>query len=156
MSHSKPSPALDFDTMVDVVSSILSEFNMGLLIYHLEDDDDPLSLRLAFANRVASEYTHADLSDRIGLTIGEAFPALATSELPEIYAEVAREKHSRNVGAYEYAGDSQVGRGFYAVKAFPMPHNSVGIVFENITVRKRLEEMLKRQQKGESTPGTES
>ena len=143
---SNPRP-VDFDTMVDLVSSILSELNVGFFIYHLEDAGNPLSLRLAYANRVASEYTRADLSGVVGLTIGEAFPALADTELPALYAEVAQTKHPRNIGAFEYEGDGRVGRGYYAVKAFPMPNDCVGIVFENITVRKQLEELVKRQRK---------
>lgn len=145
------SDAVDFDTMVNLVSSILSELNVGLLIYRLEDPRKPDSLRLAYANRVASEYTRADLSGLIGKTIGEAFPALADSELPELYAEVARTRHPRNVGAFAYPGDERVGPGHYAVKAFPMPNDCVGIVFENITVRKQLEDLLKRQRKADET-----
>lgn len=151
MTPRTPSSAVDFDTMVSFVSSVLSELNVGLLIYQLEDAGDPRSLRLAYANRVASEYTRADLGGLVGKTIGEAFPALADSELPALYAEVAQTKHPRNVGAFEYKGDEHVGRGYYSVKAFPMPNDCVGIVFENITVRKQLEELVKRQRK----PGDE-
>lgn len=151
-----PSDAVDFDTMVNLVSSILSELNVGLLIYRLENPNRPDSLRLAYANRVASEYTRADLSGLVGKTIGEAFPALAASELPEIYAEVARTKHPRNVGAFAYQGDGNVGPGHYSVKAFPMPNDCVGIVFENITVRKQLEELVKRQRKGDDSSGKET
>ncbi len=145
MATRTPPPAVDFEAMVNLVSTILADLNVGLLIYRLEDDADPRSLRLAYANRVASEYTQTDLSQLVGLTIGEAFPALADTELPALYAEVARTDHPRNVGAFEYGGDGRVPRGHYSVKAFPMPHRCVGIVFENITVRKKLEELLKKQ-----------
>lgn len=156
MATRPSSDAVDFDTMVNLVSSILSELNVGLLIYRLENPDRPDSLRLAYANRVASEYTRADLSGLIGKTIGEAFPALAASELPEIYAEVARTKHPRNVGAFAYEGDGRVAPGHFSVKAFPMPNDCVGIVFENITVRKQLEEMVKRQRKGDEPAGRDA
>jgi hypothetical protein len=38
-----------------------------------------------------------------------------------------------------------VRQGFYSVKAFPMPRQCVGVVFENITARKQLEELVKKQ-----------
>lgn len=149
MTTGNLSDGLDFDTMVGFVSSVFSELNIGLLIYRLERPGDPSSLRLAYANRVASEYTRADLGDVVGKRIGEAFPALADTELPALYAEVAQTKRARNIGVSEYGGDGKVERGYFSVKAFPMPNDCVGIVFENITTRKQLEEMVKRQRKAE-------
>ena len=131
---------------------MFSELNIGLLIYHLEAPDDPNSLKLLYANQAASEFTGADLSALVGRRILDAFPGLEGSGLPEIYAEVARTRKPYNVGAYEYGGDEQVTQGYYAVKAFPMPSTCAGIVFENITLRKQLEELVKKQRSREKKP----
>jgi len=40
-------------------------------------------------------------------------------------------------------GDDNLERHYYAVKAFPMPNACVGVVFENISLRKKMDEMLK-------------
>lgn len=138
-------PPFDTEAMVSLLSSVLAELNIGLFIYYLEDPETPGSLRLVYANRAASEYTKTDLSGRIGKRIGEAFPGLAGTDLPGLFADVVRKKQPRNIGAFEYEGDAEMGRGHYAVKAFPMPNDCVGIVFENITARKQLEELVKRR-----------
>ncbi|GIV57198.1 MAG: hypothetical protein KatS3mg042_0111 [Rhodothermaceae bacterium] len=142
-----PSPlqSLDLDTMMSFVSTVLAEMNLGLLIYHLEDPEDPLSLRLIYANAKASEYTGSDLAPLTGLTIAEAFPPLAATDLPDIYADVARGGHSRNLGTFEYPGDGRIEHSYYAVRAFPMPAHCVGIVFENITLRKQLEALIRKE-----------
>ncbi|MBT8402083.1 MAG: PAS domain-containing protein [Rhodothermia bacterium] len=127
------------------VSAILAEVNIGLLIYHLEDITDFQSLRLLYTNKAASEFTGADLSALEGKRILDAFPGLAEGELPEAYADVVRNKRSIELGTTEYGGDDRVEPGFYSVKAFPMPSQCVGIIFENITVRKKVEELVKKE-----------
>jgi len=144
METTKSFDLSDIPTMMNLVSSIFSELNIGLVIYHLEDPKNPRRLKLVYANKVASQYTGTDLYQLVGKYITEAFPALAHSDLPELYAEVVNKKESRNIGAFEYDGDENVGKGYYSVKAFPMPNDCVGIVFENITVRKQLEEAVKK------------
>lgn len=140
----------NLDAMMRFVSSVLAELNIGLLIFHLEDPSEAHSLRLLYANHAASEYTEADLTPLIGQTILEAFPALTDSGLPETYAEVVRNQKSCNVGAFEYEGDGNVAKGHYAVKAFPMPNDCVGIAFENITVRRQLEDLVKKMREKET------
>jgi len=141
--HSALSPPVD--TVVRTVASVFAELNTGLLIYHLADPADPDSLTLVYANAAASKYTGADLDTLIGKTIHEAFPGLRDSHLPATYAEVSAGGQSVNLGAFEYAGDSQVKPGYFAVKAFPMPARCAGVVFENITLRKKLEQLARRE-----------
>jgi hypothetical protein len=82
------------------------------------------------------------LGARVGQRILEAFPPLADSHLPDLYADVVRQNRSREAGAFEFPGDDEVERGYYAIKAFPMPRDCVGVAFENVTLRKRLEEIV--------------
>ena len=132
-------------SVVNSVASVFAELNTGLLIYHLADPDDPHSLTLVYANAMASRYTGTDLGALIGKTIGEAFPALVGTDLPETYAEVSAGGQSVNLGAFEYRGDELVGPGYFAVKAFPMPARCAGVVFENITLRKKLDELVRKE-----------
>ena len=135
----------DRATMMALIDQIFPHLNLGLLVYHLEDADDAHSLRLAYANEAACTYTHADVRKLTGQTILEAFPRLSETELPQLYAQVVLDQHARNFGVSRYEGDGNVQPGYFSVKAFPMPYNCVGVVFENITARKQLEQMLKRQ-----------
>ncbi len=145
MGKNSPSGPPDIKEMMEWVSAVLSELNVGLLIYHLEDFDDPESLKLLYANHAASEYTGADLNELVGMNILEAFPGLKETDLPETYRQVALTKRSLELGAFEYGGDDHVQKGHYSVKAFPMPSDCVGVIFENITVRMQLQDLVKKE-----------
>lgn len=140
-----PPSSPSVQTVVNAVSSIFAELNTGLLIYYLPAPEAPHSLTLVYANAMASRYTGTDLTPLVGKTIGEAFPALAGTDLPDTYAEVSTGGQSVNLGAFEYKGDEFVGPGYFAVKAFPMPARCVGVVFENITLRKKLEQLVRKE-----------
>jgi hypothetical protein len=135
----------DVQSVVTTVSAVFAELNTGLLIYYLAEPDDAESLTLVYANAAASQYTGAELSALVGQTIGEAFPSLSDTDLPKTYAEVSSGGQSVNLGAFKYEGDERVGPGYFAVKAFPMPARCVGVAFENITLRKKVDELLKKE-----------
>ena len=133
----------NIQTMTNLIDTVLSEMNIGLVIYQMEELDAS-SLRLVYANKQAAKYSAIDFSQLIGKYILEAFPFLVDTGIPEQYAEVARTKKSCNLGAFEYS-DAETGKSYYSLKAFPMPNDCVGVLFENITMRKQLEEMIKHQ-----------
>jgi hypothetical protein len=121
----------EFSAILSFIDSIFSELNMGLLIYHLEDPGDVRTARLIYANRQASHYTGANLDVHIGKTIFDAFPYLEGTEVAKIYAEVATEGKARDVGVVEYE-DEAVQAGRYATRAFPMPSDCIGILFDKL------------------------
>ena len=147
MNNTKNFTLSDVDTMTSLIDAIFSEMNIGLLIYQMEDLNQASSLKLVYANRQASKYTGVDLSQQIGKPILTVFPSLAATDLPQIFVEVINTKQSRTIGAMEYR-DENVQKGYFASKAFPMPNHCVGVLFENITLRKRMEEMI-RHEKGQ-------
>ncbi len=153
MGHNDAAGPATIDEMVSWIQTVFSELVVGLLIYHLEDRENPASLRLVYANKAASEYTDADLSKLVGMYILDAFPGLKDTYIPPVYADVVRTKRSSELGSFEYGGDPNVKTGYYAVKAFPIPNDCVGVVFENITVRKQVEELVKKQRDKEDKGG---
>ncbi len=138
MENAKPFALTDFDGMISLPLSIFSELDTGLAIYHMEDLNEASSLKLVYANREASKYTGADLSQFVGKYVLDTSPVFAASNIPQQFAEVANTKQARNLGALEY-GDANVEKGWFAVKAFSLPNDCVGVVFENITLRKQEE-----------------
>jgi hypothetical protein len=118
-----------FAPILSVIDAIFSEINVGLLVYHVERPDDIRTARLIYANREASRVTETDLGRRIGLLILEAFPALDGTSVLEQFADVVREQRSRRVGVVEY-GDAHVRHGRYVTRAFPMPDDCFGVVFD--------------------------
>ena len=132
----------DLDTMTALIDAVFSQMNIGLVVYQLEDPAASSSLKLVYANKQAAQYANIDFNPLIGKHILEAFPMLAHTGVPEQYAEVVKTKRSCNLGAFEYAG-GQATKSYYSLKAFPMPNDCVGVLFENITVRKQLEDLVK-------------
>ena len=121
----------EFSAILTFVDAIFAEINMGLLIYHVEEVEDIRTARLIYANRQASEFTGTDLGRQIGKLIFDAFPFLKGTEVERLYQEVAAEKKSHHVGIVEYE-DENVRRGRYSTRAFPMPSDCIGILFETV------------------------
>lgn len=120
--------ASEFAPIIAFLDSVLSELNVGLVIYHLEKADDAKSLKLIYANREAERSTGLEMQHRIGKYILDAFPPLAETRLPETYREVATTKTPQRVEV-PY-GDPGQSAASYSVRAFPMPGGCVGGLFE--------------------------
>lgn len=122
----------EFSAILTFIDSIFAELNMGLLIYHVEDPSEIRTARLVYANRQASVFTGTNLQLQLGKLILDAFPQLADTRIPALYAEVVAEKQARRVGIVEYQDDNvQLGR--YETRAFPMPNDCIGVLFENLS-----------------------
>src|SRR5207245_2299314 len=60
-------------------------------------------------------------------------------------ARVIRTGRTVNLGEIRY-GDTEIREGFYSTKAFPLPDQCIGIVFENTTERRRIDERMRRSE----------
>ena len=121
----------EYAAILTLLDSVLAEINLGLLIYHLESEDDPQRLKLIYANAAASRYTGANLEPRVGQYICEAFPSLADTEVPRTYFEVARGGKAVHLGNIRYE-DAELPAHVYSVRAFRMPLACVGVLFERV------------------------
>lgn len=121
----------EFSAILTFVDAIFADINMGLLIYHVENPQDIRTARLIYANRQASEFTGTDLGRQIGKLIFDAFPLLKGTEVERLYQEISAEKKSHHLGIVEYE-DENVRRGRYSTRAFPMPSDCIGILFETV------------------------
>jgi len=117
--------------------SVIVNSPVGFHIYHLEDDG-----RLVFSlfNASADVILHASHAQFIGLEILDAFPALAGTGIPEMYAGIARgDLEPRNFEApYDHAGI----RGVFEVRVFRGAPGQAVVNFVDITERKRAEEEI--------------
>ncbi|MGQ9907842.1 MAG: GAF domain-containing protein [Candidatus Flexifilum sp.] len=111
---------------------------VGMYIYHLEEPGNRLSLRLLNANTASEALTGVRAEQVVGKRIGEAFPNLVDTPIPELYHRLALEGGQIDVGEVPYQ-DEQVQDGVYRVTAFGMGPGLVGVSFENITEQKRQE-----------------
>lgn len=124
-----------------LLADVTENSPIGIYVYQLEDADDPLSLRVTVANAASARATGIDPATVLGKRIKDAFPALAETAIPHLYSQVALTGNPFHVGEVPYThGDGEAF--IYDVMAFPLPNQSVGISFENITERKKAEERL--------------
>lgn len=122
----------------DVYRRTFESVPIGLSVWHLQDPDDPGSLRLLATNPAAVQATGVPLDQVLGKTMAEAHPAAVAMGIAAAFAEVARTGRMKDLGEVAY-GDARVREGIYAVIAFPLPGDCVGVAFENITQRKLAE-----------------
>ncbi|MBN2519748.1 MAG: PAS domain S-box protein, partial [Bacteroidales bacterium] len=125
----------------DIVSSI----PVGLHIYKLENINDNRSLILIAANPESLKYTNDRIEDIAGKTIDENFPALRNLGIPQQLAEVIKTDKSLQIDEIILRPDGKR-RFIFSVKAFPLPNNHVGVSFENITKRVKIQQRIKKQE----------
>ena len=113
------------DSLISLIDELFADFNMGFLIYHIEDLNDVRTLKLIYANQEASKYTGADLQPRVGKYIHEAFPALEATEIPKAFHDVILKKEAMRIGMVDYS-DEQVEKALTQLKPFPCPINVWG------------------------------
>ncbi|MCU0357869.1 MAG: PAS domain S-box protein [Cyclobacteriaceae bacterium] len=117
---------------------IIQSSPMGVLMYELNDRNE---LVLIETNASANQILGVDTSALLGLTIEQAFPPLAQTEIPQHYRKAARE----NVPWYSEEVQYNDGKisGAYQVHAFQAGTNRVAIFFLDITARKKSEKEIR-------------
>ena len=123
-----------------VVAGLVNSIPVGLHFYRLEADN-----RLIFlgSNPAATAILGTDRGDYIGKTIEETFPALANTDIPDHYRQVARGRGPWNAEQIAYQ-DGEIA-GAFAVHAFQTgPHQMVA-AFWDLTQRVRQQAVLERR-----------
>jgi rsbT co-antagonist protein RsbR len=127
------------DFYVQVMKSLPS----GLAIYHLADVNDSSSLVLVAANEAAERFITGDLklSEQIGRKMTEIYPNIAGDPALDIYANVVRTGKALTF-EQEYRDENL--SGIFSILSFALPHNHLGILYEDITERKMAEEAMRQ------------
>ena len=114
--------------------SVIESIPVGMHFYQLEPDG-----RLLFegANPAADTILGISHESLKGKTIGEAFPPLTATEIPDKYRKVAREGSIWHTEQVDY-DDEQV-RGAFSVWAFQVAPGQMAAAFFDITGQKRAE-----------------
>lgn len=113
---------------------------LGVAVLHMERPDDIKSFRILSINAAASQATGISAHEAEGKLVSEVSPGFYENDMARLYAEVVRTGKPREIEL-----DYNMGRlspGFYVFRIFPLPNDGVGVVFENITGRKKAEEQV--------------
>jgi PAS domain S-box-containing protein len=137
-----PSPAQQTTTAeAQRFRAMVESSPMGMHFYRLEPGG-----RLIFvgANPAADRLLGVDNHQFIGLTIEEAFPPLAATEVPRRYREVAESGTHWSTEQIEYRDDRIIGA--FEVNAFRTAPGEMVATFLEITRRKQAEEALRQSE----------
>ncbi len=129
---------------IKIYEDIVENIQIGLCIWRMDNLDDISSFRLTTINPAASQILGVDIQGYIDKSIEECFPNLLDAKyiaIVEAYAEVVKSKQAKDLGEFCY-GDDQIATSWFKVTAFPLPDNLVGVAFDNVGERKRMENAL--------------
>lgn len=127
---------------IQLYADVVKNAQVGLSVWQLEDLENPGSFRLITSNPAASQFIGIPLEELIGTTIAESFPTLLGTQLLSDYVDVVRTGQAKDLGEVRYS-DEQISEAFFWLKAFPLPDRCIGFAFENITERKKVEQVLR-------------
>jgi PAS domain S-box-containing protein len=105
---------------------------IGMAILRLEDPRNPASLRIIALNPAA--LAASAVAGGIGKRIDEDFPEIAKTPLPGQLAAVMRSGVATSLG--ERPGRHDPTR-LFSITAFPIPPECVGLLFQDITERRK-------------------
>ena len=121
-----------------VWASFVEGMSSGAVVYRLDDPEDDDSLCLVAANAAASRFVGFDLSAAVGRRLVELFP---TSTEHHSLAEVARGAVVPGPG-----GDGLYDGTLFAIRLVALPDRSVGVLFDNVTIRRRADVALRESE----------
>jgi len=110
---------------------IVSNMQIGLIVYRLEEPDDDRTLRAIVINPEGERLIGIPKGEILGKRIDELFPGLREKGIPQLFAQVIRSGETRDLQQLDY-GDARVVKGGWRFKAFPLPESCVGVAFERI------------------------
>lgn len=124
---------------------ILDGMQLGVAVLQLDDPGDPGSFRVVQVNPAASRLVGPQyaVEESVGKTLREAFPESLNTPLPQRLLEVIQTGAPQDLGEIRPTRD--LARA-YAVKVFPLPRKSVGVVFEDVTSRRGAQERIERNE----------
>ena len=125
---------------------ILAHLPAAVMVWRLEDPSQPSSLRLVLGNPSADDLVGCSLAQRVGTLISDLPFGLDTLPAPEEYSAVVHNSMPEDFGE-RWLERSDGSRRAYHVQAFPLPDQSVGVVFNDVTERRLLSDRLQHTER---------
>ena len=113
-------------------TDVVHNMQVGLYIFCLEDLSDDHTLRLMTANPATTTELRLKGSESIGKYIDDVFPGIRERGIPQLFADVVRTGDPCSVADFAYL-DLQQDPRHYSFRAFCLPNNQMGVLFEDIT-----------------------
>ena len=126
-------------------SDIAQNMQVALIVFYLEDQNEPDSMIIVKVNPAAEKIMKIKADELVGNKIFKIFPVLKKYNIDRILSEVIITGTPYENEEFRYfmeSGDVL----FFSAKAFKMPNYHVGVLFEDITQRKKVEHAVKENE----------
>ena len=121
-------------------AEVLQRMPMGMVLWRVEDEDDPASLRLVAINRAATAGSGRTPGELVGRTIRELFSANGTVARADGILTAHRSRRLLDLGEVEaLEADGFFAPGTYRRAVVPLPGGLVATLIENVTSRRESE-----------------
>ena len=127
-----------------VGAALLDHVSLGVSVYRYDDPSDPRSLRLVYGNATSAALTGLDVEPELGRLLVDIAPGVDETDLLDRYHHVATSLTAEDLGLVTY-GDDRLEEKTYAVNVYPLPGDSLGVVFEDVSLRSELLTMQETQ-----------
>jgi PAS domain S-box-containing protein len=124
-----------FADLTQLAEEFFQRSPLGMAIVRLEEPHNPASLRILALNPAATTVSDVPTA-AVGKRIDHDFPEIARTTFGSQVVEVLRSGRAANLG--QGPGTYDPSRHF-TVTAFPIPPDCVGLLFEDITERRKQE-----------------
>jgi PAS domain S-box-containing protein len=128
-----------------IYRQILDGIQLGVVVFRLEDPCDPGSLRIISVNPAAARMAGApqSLATAVGKTLREAFPEALDTDRPRRCVEVVASGIPQDLGDVRETNHASH---VYTAKAFPLPGDCLGVVFDDVTKQRESNEGVRRSE----------
>lgn len=123
------------------LQSILDAAPFGAFVFELHDDGN---LVFVGGNQSANRILLTDCSRFAGKKIGDAFPALASTGIPDACRKAARDGEPFHGDAFDY--ETEEIQGVFEVHAVPLAPDRMVVFFRDISEKRKVEEELKKRE----------
>jgi signal transduction histidine kinase/CheY-like chemotaxis protein len=127
---------------IEIYQDIVQEMTSGLYVYQLDESKGTIDFRLLATNAAATKFTHVEARDRIGVYMSEISPATMKTQMPPLFKKIALGGDSISMDDFQFTSPELLNE-YFSFTAFSLPHNTLGIMFDNVTARKIAEQELK-------------
>ncbi|MBI4376262.1 MAG: PAS domain S-box protein [Elusimicrobia bacterium] len=128
-----------------VFAQAVDHVPIGLTVFKLEEENDPGSFRAVMVNPAVRQQVGVSPEELRGRRLDEIASGLFKTAIPGELLEVLKQGRPRDFGVIHYK-DDRLGENYFNIKAFPLPEGRIGVAYENVSSRMRMETALRQSE----------